>query len=64
MQRLILCVCEFVCAGAWQERNGGMAGMAGMAVMVDGMVEWQGRNGRMAEMATYILFTVHTHRLR
>ncbi len=42
--------------------NGGNGGMAGMAVMADGMVEWQGRNGRMAEMATYVLFTVHTHR--
>ncbi len=41
-------------------RNGGMAGMAEMAVMADGMVEWQGRNGQMAEMATYVLFTVHT----
>ncbi len=46
--------------GMAEWRNGGMAGMAGMAVMADGMVEWRGRNGRMAEMATYVLFTVHT----
>ncbi len=37
-------------------RNGGMAGMAGMA---ERQKEWQ--NGRTAEMATYVLFMVHTN---
>jgi hypothetical protein len=40
--------------GMAEWRNGGMAGMAVQRK------EWQ--NGRMAEMATYVLFTVHTHR--
>ncbi len=31
--------------GMAEWRNDGMAGMVGMAVMADGMVEWRGRNG-------------------
>ena len=48
-----------IMAGMAEWRNGGMAGMAGMAVR---RKEWQ--NSRMAEMATYVLFTVDTHRRR
>ena len=43
-----------IMAGMAEWRNGGMAGTAVRRK------EWQ--NGRMAGMATYVLFTVHTHR--
>ena len=45
-----------IMAGMAEWRNGGMAGMAVRRK------EWQ--NSRMAEMATYVLFTVDTHRRR
>ena len=45
-----------IMVGMAEWRNGGMAGMAVRRK------EWQNR--RMAEMATYVLFTVDTHRRR
>jgi hypothetical protein len=64
--------------GMAEWRNGGMAEWRnGMAEWNGGIVEWRNggmagtavwrkewQNSRMAEIATYVLFTVHTHRRR
>ncbi len=54
-----------IMAGMAERRNGGMAEWRNGG-MADGMAEWQKewQNGQMAGMATYVLFTVHTHRRR